>query len=212
MLDSTDPSDLPAAATQQDATSNEEMPGDPTVEQAAPLRRSTDDALSLWGAGARRGTDVGPFPPGPGIDDKPATTEPARGQRYTYYDGDAERTVWLKPQTPDPVGDDPGDPLDANDGSDAGGLVFVNESGAEMTLPGGVLLGLDAAWSTDEVWDFFADNGISSSDVTEFDWLDNGFFIDTEPGLASLELANELAVQDGVDFASPNWATEIHYE
>lgn len=200
-LDSTDSPDYPAAATQQDQTGSEAMPGDPTVDTPAPPSPSLDDEETP------RGVDIPS-----GSDDTPATTEPARGQQYTYHDGDAERTVWLKPRTPNPVGDDPGDPLDPVGGSDAGGLVFVDESGNEMTLPGGVLLSLDAAWNSSEVWEFFGNNGISSSDVTELEWLDNGFFIDTERGLASLELANELAAQDGVDFASPNWATVVRYE
>ena len=77
-----------------------------------------------------------------------------------------------------------------------------------MWLPGGVVLVLDAAWSTAQTDAFFAQNDIEAGRVTEFDWLDNGFLIDTGPGPASLELANRLVGQQGVELSSPNWATE----
>ena len=45
--------------------------------------------------------------------------------------------------------------------------------------------------------------------TSELDFLDNGFFVETEPGFPSLELANTLAGQDGVILSSPNWAREV---
>ena len=39
-------------------------------------------------------------------------------------------------------------------------------------------------------------------------WL-NGFFVETEPGLASLRLANSLVGQPGVVLSSPNWVLEV---
>ena len=86
--------------------------------------------------------------------------------------------------------------------------VFRSPSGALMTLPGGVLLVLDAAWDQAAVDDFFVRSQIGVSRVSELGWLPNGFFVDTEPGFPSLDLANALTGQDGVVLSSPNWWTE----
>ena len=77
-----------------------------------------------------------------------------------------------------------------------------------MTLPGGVLVALDPEWDQAEVEDFFTQNGISLDSTTELEFIDNGFLIDTGPGFESLDLANELAAQDGVLISSPNWWRE----
>ncbi len=145
------------------------------------------------------------------------------GVPYTYHDGDAERRVWLVPGTqtvvPDSVGETGGDTgaegqtgsqgdLAANSQSAGDALVFVSESGTEMTLPGGVALVLDPGWSGEEVDQFLAGNGISPSRVSDLGWIANGFLVATEPGLASLELANALATQEGVVISSPNWSSE----
>ena len=88
--------------------------------------------------------------------------------------------------------------------------VFRSESGGElMTLPGGVLLALDADWDESQVDDFFERNGISADRVSELDFISNGFVVETEPGFPSLELANALAGQDGVTVSSPNWWREV---
>ena len=90
------------------------------------------------------------------------------------------------------------------------GPVFKSESGGEiMTLPGGVLLALDPEWDETQVEDFFAQNGISSDRVSELDFIPNGFVIETESGFPSLDLANELAGQDGALISSPNWSREV---
>ena len=94
-------------------------------------------------------------------------------------------------------------------GSD-GQPVFRSESGgALMTLPGGTILALDPEWDQDAVEKFFSRNGISLERASELDFLDNGFFVETEPGFPSLELANALAGQEGVILSSPNWAREV---
>ena len=94
-------------------------------------------------------------------------------------------------------------------GSDTG-PVFKSESGGElMTLPGGVLLALDPTWDETQVEDFFSDNGISADQVSELDFIPNGFVIETESGFPSLDLANELAGQDGALISSPNWSREV---
>ena len=93
---------------------------------------------------------------------------------------------------------------------DSAGLpVFRSPSGSLMTLPGGVLLALDESWSAAETDAFFADNGIEQDRVSELEYLTNGFFVETDPGWASLELANTLADQDGVEVSSPNWWREV---
>ena len=94
-------------------------------------------------------------------------------------------------------------------GSD-GQPVFRSESGgALMTLPGGIILALDPEWDQDAVEKFFSQNGISLERASELDFLDNGFFVETEPGFPSLELANALAGQEGVILSSPNWSREV---
>ena len=88
--------------------------------------------------------------------------------------------------------------------------VFRSESGGGlMTLPGGIVLALDPQWDRDTVESFFLRNGIALERTSELDFLDNGFFVETEPGFPSLELANTLAGQDGVILSSPNWAREV---
>ena len=77
-----------------------------------------------------------------------------------------------------------------------------------MTLPGGVLLVLDPEWSQAQVNSFFSANGIKLDRVSELDYVDNGFFVETEPGFPSLELANTLAALEGVAVSSPNWSRE----
>ncbi len=86
--------------------------------------------------------------------------------------------------------------------------VFRSPTGSLMTLPGGVLLALDEEWSEGEVAAFFAANGIAAGRVSALDYVVNGFLVETEPGWASLELANALAEQEGVEVSSPNWWQE----
>ena len=94
-------------------------------------------------------------------------------------------------------------------GSD-GQPVFRSESGGElMTLPGGIILALDPEWDQHTVERFFSRNGIALDRTSELDFLPNGFFVETEPGFPSLELANTLADQDGVILSSPNWSREV---
>lgn len=94
------------------------------------------------------------------------------------------------------------------DGGTSGFPVFRSQSGALMTLPGGVIVVLDTDWSAKQVDAFFFDNGISADRVSELGWLPNGYFVETDPGYASLELANHLAEKPGVELSSPNWWME----
>ena len=88
--------------------------------------------------------------------------------------------------------------------------VFRSEPGGNlMTLPGGVLMVLDSSWEQEAIDDFFTENEIDASLVSELDFLDNAFLIETSPGFASLDLANKLAALEGVQISSPNWRSEI---
>ena len=86
--------------------------------------------------------------------------------------------------------------------------VFLSESGELMTLPGGVIVALNAEWDTDATAAFFTRNGIELHRVSELSYVTNGFFVQTGPGFASLDLANALAGQAGVELSSPNWSRE----
>ena len=150
-------------------------------------------------------------------------TGPVQGDPYTWQDGDRTMTVML--QTDLVVEKDSGglprDIVSADEGgtnvvrsadgqSKSGTLpVFRSESGALMTLPGGVLLVLSSEWSQADTNAFFSDNGIKMDRVSELDYVTNGFFVETEPGFPSLDLANALAAQDGVETSSPNWGREV---
>ena len=84
-------------------------------------------------------------------------------------------------------------------------LYFALSPVSLMTLPGGVLLVLSAEWSQAETNAFFSDNGIKMDSVSELSYIANGFFIETEPGFPSLDLANDLSALAGVAVSSPNW-------
>ena len=83
--------------------------------------------------------------------------------------------------------------------------VFRSASGELMLLPGGAIVVLDNDWARARVDLFFESNGISVDHVSELDWLDNGFFVETPPGFASLDTANALVGQPGVKLSTPNW-------
>ena len=138
------------------------------------------------------------------------------GSVHTWQDGD--RTLRVRLQADLTMGAD-GDITSRGSGDDGAGVrgssdqpstqpVFRSESGALMTLPGGILLVLDATWSGQQVDSFFARNSIAKSRVSDLGFLPNGFFVETAPGFPSLNLANALAGQDGVEISSPNWWTE----
>ncbi|WP_420443643.1 hypothetical protein [Candidatus Poriferisodalis sp.] len=149
--------------------------------------------------------------------------QPTLGQMYTWEDGDRTLEVRLDPNlTVQPDGDgisrddiveSAGDDIVAR-GDATEQLpskdepVFWSESGELMALPGGAVLILDSSWDQAAIDAFFKRNGISNSLLTELDFVDNGYFIETEPGFGSLNLANSLASQDGVELSSPNWWIE----
>ena len=152
----------------------------------------------------------------------PGDAGPVEGETYTWQDGASTMTVWLQTDRVVEKGSGglPGDIVSADEGGtnvvrSADGQsksntlpVFRSESGALMTLPGGVLLVLNSEWSRAQTNAFFSDKGIKIDRVSELDYVANGFFIETDPGFPSLDLANALAVQDDVVISSPNWGRE----
>ena len=178
---------------------------------AALLLQAADAAAQVEGGTASPGTEAGRSPmPAP------------QGRVYTWKDGDRTLRAFLQAdlvvtaagvvsaQAP-PVAK-VGDAVIvrvAGASREAGGHpVFRSPSGALMTLPGGVLLVLDRNWGRAETAAFFARNEIAMDRVSPLGALPNGFTIDTEPGFASLDLANALAERSGVLLSSPNWWRE----
>ena len=148
-------------------------------------------------------------------------TGPVQGTVYTWEDGDRTLKAWLQEdltvrrdgaETPEGTyvvrtGD--GAIVRVEGGRRSVDLpVFRSQSGALMTLPGGVLLLLSPEWSKKQVDAFFDGNGIVPDRVSELGWIDNGFSVRTDPGFPSLELANALDGQAGVELSSPNWWRE----
>ena len=151
-----------------------------------------------------------------------AAAKKQQGEVYTWQDGDRTLRAVLQDDlvVQDTASIKSGDVVVVKGGDTSivegragqGGSepVFRSESGGGlMTLPGGVLLALDAKWNQAQVDDFFDRNGISADRVSELGFIPNGFVVETEPGFPSLELANTLAGQDGVTASSPNWWREV---
>lgn len=97
---------------------------------------------------------------------------------------------------------------DAADAAADGQPVFRSESGTLMTLPGGVVLIFDRSLSDAARAAFFAANGIDSDRASPLGAIPGAFLVETEPGFPSLDLANALAGQPGVEVSSPNWWKE----
>ena len=147
----------------------------------------------------------------------------SQGREYTWRDGDRVQRITLEsglvvqPSSQNTAADvvtrDDGESSiverQAWHASSDAQPVFRSAGGQLMTLPGGVLLVLADSWDQARVSRFFSENGISSSAVERQDWAINAFFIQTKPGMPSLNLANQLAVLEGVEISSPNWQTEV---
>lgn len=136
---------------------------------------------------------------------------PAEGEQlYTWQDGEHTRQVWLQPADDTAASDEEGaSGRSSSRAGTSGSPVFRDDSGRLMTLPGGVLLVLDPEWDQSRIAAFFATNGIALSRVDKEDFATNAFFISTDPGLPSLQLANELADEEGVLISSPNWRSQV---
>ncbi len=154
-----------------------------------------------------------PGPAGAAAAGGDAGVPPVLGPQYTWQDGDrthSARLVLDRVVLGDGTVVPRDDVAEGAGGAGAGGVqpVFQSESGEQMTLPGGVILVLDPEWDADAVAGFLSRNGIEPDRVSVLGYLPNGFVVETEPGFASLDLANALAGQAGVEIASPNWSRE----
>ena len=231
-VDSIPPADPPALlATSPVSVLNEEAPAQvgatTTSEPADDQGPSTDpaDQIVFQPVAAPGQKDPAHFDATADIETKDTDKggESSQGQTYTWEDGDRTLTVQLQTDlvVQKSADSSAGDIVAANVGEgsvvkrDAGAQaksddqpVFRSESGRLMTLPGGVLLVLDPEWSQAQVNSFFSANGIKLDRVSELDYVDNGFLVETEPGFPSLELANTLAALEGVAVSSPNWSRE----
>ena len=139
--------------------------------------------------------------------------EQGAGPEYTWQDGDDTRTVRLQSSltvTPGSRDDGRASVVPRSEqGASAESLpVFRSQSGALMTLPGGILLLLDPDWDQSRIDQFFAEHQISRDRVSERAFGENAFFVETAPGFPALELANALAGQTGALVSSPNWKRE----
>jgi len=145
-----------------------------------------------------------------------------KGRVYTWQDGNITRTVRVQPglAVQKSVVNTVEEEVVARSGQmsivkretnrvEDTEVVFRGQSGELMTLPGGVLLVFEPELSREEVEGFFLENGIFTERVSERDFTKNAFFVQTEAGIASLDLANELAGKEGVRLSSPNWWREV---
>ena len=161
----------------------------------------------------------------PGIKDSSASRE--EGLVYTWQDGERTRRMVLesglvvqpsaKNSPVDVVEEDLGDRSivrrQAHHEQSGALPVFRSlTSGSLVTLPGGVILVLDAEWDQARVTRFLADNGIAMDRVQSLGSLPNDFFVETEPGFPSLELANRLATLEGVRYSIPNRESSIQLQ
>ena len=223
-----------ASPTQADARETQTPDPSATATSRAdaprPSERSREPAAG--GGAARDGgvteprterpqaTPTGLSPTGKGATSPDASTQ---GQEYTWSNGDRVERVRLQLDlVAQPTSLNTNDDIVARDDGESSIVqrqprhedmdtepVFRSQVGDLMTLPGGVLLALDAAWDDARVTRFFSDNGIDASRVQGRDFAVNAFLVETEPGLPSLNLANRLAGQEGALISSPNWRTEV---
>ena len=134
---------------------------------------------------------------------------------YTWQDGKYTRTITHQADltvTASAEGGSEIGPRQAAGAQSDSQPVFQSDTGETMTLPGGVLLVLDVEWDQARIDRFFKDNHVDRGLVQERTFTTNAYFIETEPGFPSLNLANELARQDGVVLSSPNWQTEVELQ
>ena len=157
---------------------------------------------------------TGPTAPrqGPGV---AASTQ---GAEYTWQDGPTTRRMLLQIDlVAQPTSENRADDVVAADQGElsivrkqerheqgAGDPVFRTESGHLVTFPGGVLVMLDGEWDAARVRSFFAGQGIDMSRVEGQTFGPNAFLVSTASGFAAIELANDLAAEEGVVYAIPD--------
>ena len=141
-----------------------------------------------------------------------------QGAEYTWQDGGVTRRMRLQldlvaqptsqNRDDDVVAVDQGDVSivrkQESDQQGVGEPVFRTESGHLVTFPGGVIIMLDGEWDAARVRRFFSEQGIDMSRVEAQNFGPNAFLVSTESGFAALELANDLAAEEGVVYAVPD--------
>ena len=205
----------PPASTPEPSATSSPQPRNATATERPPKHATSGGAER--GPGSANGVERQQTQP----TDTPATRVKTRasagssagsspGQQYTWRDGDRVERVSLESGlVVQPGSGNTGASVVTRDDGEVTQPVFRSQAGDRMTLPGGVLLTLDETWDAARVNRFFSDNGIDKSRVQGQDWAVNAFFVGTEPGFPSLNLANELAEQEGVQASIPNWQTEV---
>ncbi len=115
---------------------------------------------------------------------------------YTWDDGGRTRRAWLQTDLAvQPSTDNASDDVvvrrgdsesivkrQAGDAQEGSNPVFRTASGALMTLPGGVLLLLDPEWDQARVDRFFFENAVAKTRVSDREFGENAFFVETAPG------------------------------
>ena len=190
------------------------VPDDPPGNTAVP----TSAAASSEDSSARGGRFVdaytGPRAPRQG----PSVAASTQGAEYTWQDGSTTRRMRLQTDlAAQPTSENRDDDVVAADQGElsivrkqerheqgAGDPVFRTEAGHLVTFPGGVLVMLDGEWDAAQVQSFFAGEGIDMSRVEGQSFGPNAFLVSTASGFAALELANDLAAEEGVVYAVPD--------
>ncbi len=85
--------------------------------------------------------------------------------------------------------------------------VLVTENGAWKALPGGVLVVLSPEMKQADIDAFFA--GMDLNQISKMDFTKNAYLLETEPGVAGLELSNKLTGMEAVELSSPNWWSPV---
>ena len=148
----------------------------------------------------------------------PSVAASAQGAEYTWQDGPTTRRMLLQIDlVAQPTSENRADDVVAADQGElsivrkqerheqgAGDPVFRTESGHLVTFPGGVLVMLDGEWDAARVRSFFAGQGIDMSRVEGQTFGPNAFLVSTASGFAAIELANDLAAEEGVVYAIPD--------
>ena len=187
---------------------------DPPGNTAVPTSAAASSRDSSPPGGQFLDAYTGPTAPRRG----PSVAASVQGAEYTWQDGGYARRVRLQVDlVAQPTSQNRDDDVVAVDQGelsivrkqerheqDESEPVFRTESGHLVTFPGGVILMLDGEWDTARVRRFFSDQGIAMSRAEAQTFGPNAFLVSTESGFAALELANDLAVEEGVVYAVPD--------
>ena len=202
----------PQSASSQPATDTPSATEEPAGAESASAAAESQAQAHQQAAQPESQSAPDPEQEAPRTDDEAREDGDSSTQTtYTWRDGEHSRTVTYQAEltvVTSREGESEIVPRQAASAQSDGPPVFRSDTGELMTLPGGVLLVLDADSDQSRIDQFFAVNGISRGRVHDQTFTTNAFLVDTEPGLPSLNLAIQLAGQEGVVIASPNWERE----